>query len=295
MTLNSMTGFARCDGGDESASWYWEARSVNGRGLDVRVRLPPGVEELEAQVRAAVSKTFTRGNVSVSLSMQRHGAPVEIRINEAALEQVIAAGRIIEERVFGAAITSDAVMAVKGVLEVAEVAEADDIRNARSEALHASFQTCLAELAKARGAEGAKLFGALDGQVKEIAKLTDQIAASPARTPDAIVSRLRAQVGRLKTADETLDEARLHQEALLLVTRADIEEELTRLRAHVETARELLAEDAAVGRRLDFLAQEFNREANTICSKSNDAEVTQLGMALKVVIDQMREQVQNVE
>lgn len=290
-----MTGFARCDGSDDTASWYWEARSVNGKGLDIRLRLPVGADELEAPIREAVSQKLTRGNINISLSMQRRNAPVEIQVNAAALDQVVAASQIIEKRVGGAPISPDAVMAAKGVLEIAEATEDETVRKARAENLLASFRSCLSDLVIARGGEGYKLADTLQAQVDDIARITDEIAASPVRAPEAIVERLKTQVSRLRLADESLDEARLYQEVALLVTRADIEEELTRLRAHVDAARGLLAEKSAVGRRLDFLAQEFNREANTICSKSNDAQVTQLGMALKVVIDQMREQVQNVE
>ncbi|MEL7048219.1 MAG: YicC/YloC family endoribonuclease [Pseudomonadota bacterium] len=290
-----MTGFARCDGAHNTTSWYWEARSVNGKGLDVRLRMPPGHDELDAPVRAAVSKMFKRGNISVSLSLQRRGSPVEIRVNEDVLAQVIAAGRLVEDRVQGAAVTADAVLAVKGVLEVAEADETEDERKARLADLLAGFETCLKDLAVARETEGRHLSEAVHAHISEIETLTKTIAASPSRTPDAIAKRLHGLVSRLKKADQDFDEARLYQEAIVLATRADVEEELTRLTAHVHTARELMSEDGAIGRRLDFLAQEFNREANTICSKSNDKDVTQAGMALKVVIDQMREQVQNVE
>lgn len=294
--MNSMTGFARAEGSDDTASWFWEARSVNGKGLDVRLRMPPGFDELEALVRAKVAKSFKRGNLSLNLNLQRHSGPVEIRVNNDALDQVVAASELIGARLGRNAQASlDAIIAIKGVLEVAEVEEAADVREARRAAILATSETCLSALAAARQSEGAQLAKALSDQLKEISSLTETITASKARAPEAIAARLKANIYNLVRDDNGLDPARLYQEAVLLATRADVAEELTRLRAHILAAHDLMADSAAVGRRFDFLAQEFNREANTICSKSNDAEVSQAGMALKVVIDQLREQVQNVE
>lgn len=295
MSLNSMTGFARVDGSDVAATWYFEARSVNGKGLDVRLRFPPGFEALEAPVRALAAVRFKRGNINISLHIQRTGTPVEIRVNEAALEQVLAAAKLIADRSGGGPVSADQLFAAKGVLEVAEVAEGEAERQQRQLMLLESCEACLDALVVARREEGRKLKVALEAHIDEIAALSDKIATSKARQPDVIAARLAQQVTRLMQSAIELDAQRLHQEAVLLATRADVAEELTRLGAHVASARELLGEAAAVGRRLDFLAQEFNREANTICSKSNDTEVTKAGMALKVVIDQLREQVQNVE
>ncbi len=291
-----MTGFARTEGSNDSASWYWEARSVNGKGLDVRLRLPTGTEELEAPVRQRIAQAFKRGNVTVNLALQRRTGGVEIRINAEALAQVVAAAKRIEDALGpGPAMTPDALLAVRGVLETADAEESEEAREQRNEALIASLETCVVALAEARRSEGTKLASVLHRHVDEIEALIERIAASPARQPETIAARLAALVSRLANAEETLDRDRLHQEAVLIATRIDVEEEISRLRAHILAARELLAEEAAVGRRLDFLAQEFHREANTICSKSNDIDITQAGMALKVVIDQLREQVQNVE
>lgn len=291
-----MTGFARAEGATDTANWYWEARSVNGKGLDVRLRLPPGTEELETAIRQGVAQAFKRGNVSVNLSLQRRTGGVEIRVNEEGLAQVLAAAKRVEDALGpGPALSADALLNVRGVLETVEAEESEEARQLRSEELLATFGACLEDLARSRRSEGAKIADVLSRHVEEIEALVGKIAASPARQPEAIASRLAALVSRLRSADETLDPDRLHQEAVLIATRVDVEEEISRLHAHIKAARELLAEDAAVGRRLDFLAQEFNREANTICSKSNDIEITQAGMALKVVIDQLREQVQNVE
>lgn len=295
MSLQSMTGFARVDGADERAAWFFEARSVNGKGLDVRLRFPPGFDALEAPIRALAAERFRRGNINIALTVQRAGAPLEIRVNEAALEQVMSAASRVGARVGAGQVSPDAIFATKGVLEVVELAEDEAQRQARLDALVAGCADCLDALAASRHAEGTKLKQALSGQIDDIENLTRRIAGSKARQPDQIASRLAQQVARLLDTSSSLDADRLHQEAVVLATRADVAEELTRLQAHIASARDLLAENAAVGRRLDFLAQEFNREANTICAKSNDTEVTQAGMALKVVIDQVREQVQNVE
>jgi uncharacterized protein (TIGR00255 family) len=190
---------------------------------------------------------------------------------------------------------ADALIAVKGVLDVVETAESPEGAAARIEALLKSLEEALGGLVQSRSAEGARLAAVLEAHISEIERLVGVVESSPSRTPAAIEARLKEQVGRLLDGANGLDPARLHQEAVLIATRADVEEELKRLRSHIGAARELLAEPGAVGRKLDFLAQEFNREANTLCSKANDVEITRAGLALKTVIDQMREQVQNIE
>jgi uncharacterized protein (TIGR00255 family) len=191
--------------------------------------------------------------------------------------------------------SADGLISVKGVLEVVEHVEDADVTGARHAAMLASLDEALVSLVAARAGEGARLAAVLNAQIDEIEKLVDIVRRSPARTPVAIAERLRAQVARLTDGASALDPDRLHQEAVLLATRADVEEELQRLSAHISAARELLGENGAVGRKLDFLAQEFNREANTLCSKAGDVEISRAGLALKTVIDQLREQVQNIE
>ena len=295
MTLKSMTGFARRDGTSGAATWHWEVRSVNGRGLDVRLRFPPGYEALEPKVREAAGKELTRGSVSVSLSVGRQTAQSEIRLNEVALAQVIKAAERIRELTGGDAPRPEGLLSLKGVLEVADESDTPEAVEAAHSTMLASFTDALAGLVAARGAEGARLAVVIADQLVEIERLVTAVEISPARTPEAITKRLKELVGRLLEADNGFDPARLHQEAVLLATRADVEEELRRLRMHIAAARDLLAEPGAVGRKFDFLAQEFNREANTLCSKANDPDITRAGLALKVVIDQMREQVQNLE
>lgn len=295
MTMNSMTGFARSDGADAEAAWHWEVRSVNGRGLDVRLRLPAGFEGLEAGVRAAAARRFSRGNFQLNLTVRRSTGTGALRINHDLLDQVLAAMEEVSERLQLAPPRAEGVLALKGVLELSE----PEIDNAADEARNAAILTSCAEaldgLAAMRRAEGAKLQDVLASQVDEIEALTNDAASVPALQPEAIRERLKSQVARLLDAGAELDETRLYQEAVLLATKGDIREELDRLHAHVAAARKLLGQDGAVGRKFDFLTQEFNREANTLCSKSSDAGLTSIGLKLKAVIDQMREQVQNIE
>lgn len=296
MTISSMTGFARTDGAADGLMWAWEARSVNGRGLDVRLRLPPGNDGIEQLARDAVSKRFSRGNISLSLSIERQPSAGAVRLNESVLLDVLRAADRVIEVAGGSRPDTAALLGMKGVLEVGENGVEDpDKRAQRERALLANLDLALDQLLAARRAEGDKLAAIITEQVKQIEALTSLVRASPSRTPDAIGARIQELVARLVDTSDSFDSARLHQEAVLAATRADVEEELARLQAHVWAAREILSESGAVGRKLDFLAQEFNREANTLCSKANAVDVTRLGLALKTVIDQLREQVQNVE
>lgn len=296
MTLCSMTGFARIDGSDASATWHWELRSVNGRGLDVRLRLPNGAERLEVQARERVAKHLKRGNVSLSLTQQRSVETSEIKLNETALDQVLRASEQVRARIDAPPPTVEGLLALRGVLEVSDNDESEEIVAGRTAAQLTDLDSALSALVDMRRSEGRRLGDLVRDQLVRIADLVEQIAASPARTPEVITSRIRALVERIRDDHAAeFDPARLHQEAVLLAAKADIEEELQRLRVHIDAARELLQSGEAVGRRLDFLTQEFNREANTICSKSNESEVTRLGLDLKSVIEQMREQVQNIE
>lgn len=295
MSLKSMTGFARADGGDDALSWHWELRSVNGRGLDLRMRLAQGYEGIEPQVRELISKRLVRGSVSVNLAVTRRNGAGEIRINNAALEQVLRAAEHIHGITGCERPRAEGVLALRGVLEQVEETESEAQVEVRRAAMLASLAQAVTAIVEARAAEGRQLTHVLDKQVAEIERLVGLVEAHPSRSPDSVRVRLKQMVSRLTEASSSFDEARLHQEAMLLATRADVEEELKRLRAHIESARELMASREPVGRKLDFLTQEFNREANTLCSKSNDTEVTRAGLALKAVIDQMREQIQNIE
>jgi uncharacterized protein (TIGR00255 family) len=295
MTIKSMTGFARADGTAGSLSWHWELRSVNGRGLDVRFRMPPGFEGLEPRLRDALGKGITRGSLAVTLGVKRTQGQTELRLNESALAQVLAAIARLKSATEVSPPTAGSLLNIKGVLEIAEPEEDEAQALARTEAMLASFGDALDALVRARAEEGSRLREVLLQQLASIQGLVNKIEVAPSRAPDAVRQRLKEQVERLMETGVALDEARLHQEAVLLAARADVEEELKRIGAHVAAARQLLSATEPAGRRLDFLAQELNREANTLCSKSNDAEVTRAGLELKAVIDQMREQVQNIE
>jgi uncharacterized protein (TIGR00255 family) len=295
MTLQSMTGFARSDGAQDGTAWHWELRSVNNRGLDVRLRLPAGYEALEPKIRDRIAKSISRGSVNASLSVTSRSEGGEVRLNETALNEVLAIARRIGNNIGAEPPRIEALLALKGVLDVVETTEDEETVAERHAAILAGLDLALVGLVAARREEGARLKDVLARQIEEIARLATAIEAAPARSVDAIRQRLAEQVARLVETGQGLDPVRLHQEAVLLATRADVEEELKRLSAHVEAARALIAEPGAVGRKLDFLAQEFNREANTLTSKAADQEIARAGLALKVVIDQLREQVQNIE
>ncbi len=295
MPLCSMTGFARVDGAGEGFRWTWEVRSVNGKGLDIRLRLPAGFDHVEPVARERIAAGLARGNVQAGLAAQHEAGTTHVRVNEDVLAEVIAAIEQVSKRVTAAPPTLDGILAIRGVVETVESDPDEATRTALAGQLIADLDKAVAELIAMRAREGAAIAAVLSTRLDELERLTRAAEASPARTPEAIRSRLAEQVAALIDAAPALDPDRLHQEAVLLATRADIREEIDRLYAHIAAARELIAGGAAVGRRLDFLAQEFNREVNTLCSKSNDRALTAIGLEMKAVVDQLREQVQNVE
>jgi uncharacterized protein (TIGR00255 family) len=290
-----MTGFARGDGMHGDTSWNWEARSVNGRTLDLRFRLPTGFEALEIRARGLAQEKLARGNCTINLWVRRETGRAEIRLNETALRQAEAVAERARDLTGLKHARLDTLLGMRGVVETAETEESEEALAALHLAMIASLAGTLDELVRARSAEGERLKAVIEKQLTTIARLVETAAAAAAQQPAAIAARLAEQVTRLSEASATLDPERLHQEALLLAARADIQEELDRLRAHVAAANELIASGQPVGRKFDFLAQEFNREANTICSKAADIETTRTGLELKTVIDQLREQVQNIE
>jgi len=295
MSLQSMTGFARAAGGVEGTTLAWEVRSVNGKGLDVRLRLPPGFDRLEIPTRQAVQKRFSRGNIQASLAVQRSGSAVQPVVNEAFLKDVAALASRLQEQFGCAPATADGLLALRGVLDLPEVADKPETIERLDAAALALLAQALDGLAVSREREGVSLREVLSGHLDAIEALTLRAEADGSREPSAIRERIAQQVRLLLDAAPELDEQRLHVEAAFLATKADIREEIDRLKTHVASGRELLASGAAAGRKLDFLAQEFNRESNTLCSKSNAASVTAIGLELKAVVDQFREQVQNLE
>lgn len=298
MTVSSMTGFARAhaEQAKPNLAWTWEARSVNGKGLDVRLRLPPGYEALEIPAREAAAKRFTRGNISLTLTMQARpdATAATVQVNEALLRQLMDMARDLPPHI--APPTFDGLLNVRGVLQTPdETTLDDDAREAHEAAALSSLGDALSALAVARDDEGTRLNAVLTGQLETIESLTTQAGQSAQMRPDVARERLRTQVQALLEASPTLPEDRLAQECALLATKLDVREELDRLIAHIAQARALLAAAGPCGRRLDFLCQEFNREANTLCSKAQDTALTRIGLDLKAVIDQLREQVQNIE
>jgi uncharacterized protein (TIGR00255 family) len=295
MTIVSMTGFAEAHGSREGARWRWEAKSVNGRGLDLRLRLPQGFESIEAAARVLAGDRFKRGNVQASLTFEAASSARGLRIDAAALASAVKIAKEVAAETGLRPASIDGLLALKGVIVQDEALETDSREFAgRDAAILESLAAAFDALARARAGEGAKLAALLDAQIAEIAWLTKAAGAAAAAQPAALRDRLAQQIADL-VAPGTVSSERLEQEIALLAVRADIREELDRLAAHVEEARRLLSSGEAVGRKIDFLAQEFNREANTLCSKSSDIALTRIGLDLKAVIDQFREQAQNVE
>jgi uncharacterized protein (TIGR00255 family) len=290
-----MTGFARADGHEDGVSWVWELKSVNSKSLDLRFRLPPGLDPLELPLRASIAKRLKRGAIAVTLTLTRAGAAGGLRVNRQALAQVVALAQELVAQGRAAPPRADGLLALRGVLESGEEDEDESGRERREAALLASWETALDRLVAMRVAEGARLIPALEARLADIARLVDLAEHSAAARPEALKARLAEMVGALLDTAPSLSPERLAQEAALLVAKADIREELDRLSAHIVAAQELLAEGSAIGRRFDFLCQEFNREANTLCAKSGDSALTRIGLDVKAAIDQLREQVQNVE
>ncbi len=291
-----MTGFGRTEGQTDGCAWVWELRSVNGKGLDIRCRLPAGFEVLEPPSRGRVAALFKRGNISLNLTLERTAQAGSVRLNEAVLDQIMALLPEIESRLPRAAPPSaERLLALRGVIEVVDEMPGGDERVALETALLDGLDEALQALASMRRQEGARLLSVLVEQLDRIAALCSQAEALAAMQPAAIFERLRQQIAALGETVPALPEERLAQEVALLATKVDTREELDRLKSHLDAVRALLAGDDAVGRRLDFLCQEFNREANTLCSKSADVELTAVGIELKAVIEQFREQVQNIE
>ena len=295
MALSSMTGFARSHGVSGTYVWSWELKSVNAKGLDIRLRLPAGWDAVEAPVRARAAEKLSRGNVYANLTINREGVAPMVRINEPVLNAVLTAMQGLKGRGDIQPPRLDGVFALKGVMDVADAAEDEDARTAAETAVVSGFTEALAGLVAMRLHEGEATERALSARLSELATLADRAEKVPGRQPDAIKARLAEQVATLLEASSRFDPDRLHQEAILLATKSDIREELDRLAAHVAQARHLMKSGGAIGRRLDFLSQELNREANTLCSKSADIALTRVGLALKAMIDQFREQAQNVE
>ncbi len=296
--VTSMTGFASRKGQGAGASWAWDIRSVNGKGLDLRLRLPDWIEGLEVPVRAELGKRLHRGNVSLTLKAAREAGAEGVRLNPPVLDAVLSALAEVEERAALKGVTvspptAAEVLSLRGVMDPGGGDE--DEAGVLREALLADLGPLLDAFAAARAAEGAALARVIAGQIDRIEALTTDAAREAEARRDGMAATLRENLARVLANSEGADETRVAQELAMLAVKADVTEEIDRLRAHIAAARALLAEKGAVGRKFDFLMQEFNREANTLCSKAQAIELTRIGLDLKTVIDQMREQVQNVE
>jgi len=295
VTLASMTGFARAEGHLDGLAWTWEVKSVNNKGLDLRCRLAPGFDALESTVRNRTAATLKRGSVSINLAVTRAVRDVRYAVNRTALAQIAEIARDVARELDAAPPRLDGLLALRGILEPVEEDEDEGRRTAREAAVAANFDVALNSLAAIRAEEGARLAEILNTQLDELRDLCRQATATATMQPAALRERLSNQVAALLDGVSPLSEERLVQEVALLVAKADVREELDRFRAHLEACAELVTAGGPVGRRLDFLCQELNREANTLCSKSSDIGLTNVGLSMKAVVEQFREQVQNVE
>jgi len=291
-----MTGFARVEGHDGTLSWVWEIKSVNAKALDLRFRLPAGFDALEIPLRASANQKLRRGAVTVNLGLTRTAGAGGMRINRDALAAVVGLARELAAELPDVAPPRlDGLLAMRGVIESAEEAPDEETREQQLGLLTGSFERALASLQAMRLNEGSRLEAVLAARLAEIESLVREAEASAAVQPAAIKARLKELVAALIEAVPALPEDRLAHEAALVITKADVREELDRLTAHLAAARGLMAEGSSIGRRFDFLCQELNREANTLCAKSADLELTRVGLGLKAAIEQLREQVQNIE
>jgi uncharacterized protein (TIGR00255 family) len=293
-SLASMTGFARTEGTVETLTWAWELRAVNGRGLELRFRLPPGWDALEPGYREMVGKVLKRGNVNANLTVRRD-METRASIDEAALANVMTLAMDLHRRIKGSPVPrAESLLTMPGVMRQAPADPALE-RDLASPAVRIGFAEALDALAAARAAEGARLAEVMSAQLEEIARLRDQAEAEAADQPAAHQMRVMETLRNLLKESPSLPEERIAQEVALLAARSDVREELDRLAAHIHAARVLMEEGVNIGRRFDFLVQEFNREANTLCSKSASVALTTTGLKLKATIEQLREQVQNIE
>jgi uncharacterized protein (TIGR00255 family) len=294
MTISGMTGFARAEGEHAGQRWIWELKSVNGRGLDLKLRLPPGFDALEPAARTAAAARFKRGSLQASLIIARDAAAAPpVKIDLELVERLIAAGEAFKGRV--AKPRWDGLLAVRGVVQSDDAAlQSEEERAGFEAALLTGFDVALETLARARQAEGRTLAGVFSEAADRLERLIGAARTSAATAPAAALERIRQRLDSL-APELKLDPQRLAQEAAIAAARADVQEELERLAAHAAELRSLITKPEPAGRRLDFLSQELTREANTLCSKSADLELTRIGLDLKTVVDQIKEQAANVE
>jgi uncharacterized protein (TIGR00255 family) len=295
MALSSMTGFARSHGTSGPYSFEWELKSVNAKGFDLRFRMPSGYDEVETTARKRATEVLSRGTVYANLTVKRGNAASTVKINEEVLNSVLRIAADLASKIDAVAPSVDGLMNIKGVIEVVEPEADEEEDKVAKIAIAAAFEEALTALVAMRKREGTSLGEILSQRLNEIESLSKKAETAPGRKPEAIRARLAEQIATLLETSDRFDSDRLTQEALMMATKADIREELDRIASHITQSREMLKKGGPVGRRLDFLSQEFNREVNTCCSKSNDLELTNTGLEMKNVVEQFREQVQNLE
>jgi len=295
MAVKSMTGFARATGSSGAWRWAFEIKTVNAKGLDLRLRIPAPFDRAEGEARARLASALARGTCFATMTAQRESPPTQVRIDQKALDAIVGAARAAAAEAGLAPPTMDGLLALRGVVELAETLDDETEVSAACAGALLSLDKALAALAAARRSEGDSLAAVLRERLDTIAALTSAADANPARRPEAVRDRLQQSIAALMDSSRGFDENRLHQEAIVIAAKADIREELDRLAAHIAAARTLLDEGGPIGRRLDFLAQELGREANTLCAKSNDVSLTAQGLELRAQIEQFREQAQNIE
>ena len=295
MALSSMTGFALSHGASGPYAFEWELKSVNAKGFDLRLRLPQGWDELDAHAKKRAGEVLARGTVYANLNVKRANATSTVRINEDVLNAVLKVAGQLAGKIDAVAPSVDGLLSIKGVIEVVEPESNEDEDKAAKAAAAKAFDEALDNLVAMRRREGTSLGQILTQRLDEIEGLAKKAEAAPGRKPEAVRARLAEQVAALLETTDRFDADRLSQEALMIAAKADIREELDRIASHSSQARELIGKGGPIGRRLDFLAQEFHREVNTTCSKSNDLELTNTGLEMKSVVEQFREQVQNLE
>tara|TARA_R110002096_G_scaffold416576_1_gene619171 strand:+ start:35924 stop:36883 length:960 start_codon:yes stop_codon:yes gene_type:complete len=295
MTLSSMTGFGRSEGHFDNYSWVWEIRSVNGKALDVRMRIPPGLDAMDQYIKTTTKKALSRGSLNVSLQLHKDSSETVVNINEAALDKLVSVAKDAAKKHDLPMPSIDRLLAIRDVVEVSNDDEDENRVKACNEAIKKSFADALGSLIKSREEEGAATHDMLSGVLDNIEGLLREAEVVAATQPGALKEKYEEKLEALFDNKQGIEPDRLAQEIVLLATKADVKEETDRLGAHIVSARKLLNTEGPVGRKMEFLTQEFNRETNTLCSKSSDITLTNIGLSLKTAIDQFREQVLNVE
>ncbi|MDG1020543.1 MAG: YicC family protein [Emcibacteraceae bacterium] len=295
MTLSSMTGFGRAEGHYKHYSWVWEIRSVNGKGLDVRMRIPPGLDAFDQFIKTTIKKEITRGSINVLLQLSKEETDTDVKVNEAALDKLIGVAKKASVDHDLPMPSLDSLLSIRDVVEIILTEDNENQISERNDILKKSFIEALSELKSSRQEEGLATRKMLSDVIDQVEDLLNQAEEIVNNQPSLLKEKYEEKVNALFDNKQGIDKDRLAQEIVLLVTKADTKEETDRLRAHIASARTMLDAKGTIGRKMDFLTQEFNREANTLCSKSSDIALTNIGLSLKTAIDQIREQVQNVE